>query len=124
MLDDIIIMAADPTKRIKESSAHWGRLAIGYSDIRELFHVVGISESRDPPSIDIALRHIRVNTDGVWCRATPGLHVVHEQLARIGYPLRADLFRTLLPVEPGLLAGRHETIVVTHSPQGTPEWAG
>src|SRR5713226_8060934 len=113
MLDDIIIMAADPTRRIKESSAHWGRLAIGYSDIRELFHVVGISESAGPPSIDMALRHIKVNTDGVWCRATPGLHTVHEWLARIRYPLRADFFRALLAIEPKLLASRHETIVVT-----------
>src|SRR6266851_1829514 len=110
MSEDIILMAADPTNRIRESSARWGRLAIGYSDTGEMFHIVGISESMGPILTSIALGHVKVNVYGAWCRAAPGLHATHGWLASTGYQLGAAFFREQLDIEPGILADHDATI--------------
>ncbi|HEY5989073.1 MAG TPA: ThiF family adenylyltransferase [Streptosporangiaceae bacterium] len=124
MSDDIILMAAHPAERIKQSSANWGRLAIGHSNTREIFHVVGVSESTGKILTSIAFGPVKVDIYGTWCRATPSLHATHARLARIGYALDAASFREQLDISQGSLADHGATIVVTHCPQGNPEWAG
>lgn len=120
----IIILPADQPDRIKSSSAGWGRLAIHYDKAQGILRVVGSSELDGKISVSISLGYLEVNSGGVWCRAKKILHDLYGWLERTGYPLGAAAFRKSLDAEPGPLAGTAGTFVVTHCPQGSPEWAG
>jgi len=120
----IIILAADQPDRIRNSPAGWGYLAIHYDETEDILRVAGSSELDSQISISISLRYLKVNIGGVWCRAKKSLHDLYGGLARTNYPLSAATFHACLDAEPVLLADTADTIVVTHCPQGTPEWAG
>lgn len=120
----LILIAADPADHIRGSSARWGHLTIGYSDANELFHAVGFSDEEGPAQVDPVLGYVKINFRGVWCRASPGLHSLHTLLADTGAQLSAKVFRRQLGIEERLLAYQGAMIVVTHCPQGAPEWAG
>jgi molybdopterin/thiamine biosynthesis adenylyltransferase len=125
MSDEIILMAADSAGQIKESSADQGILAIGHSRSREIFHVVGISESTGNVLTSVVFGHIKVNVYGAWLRATPRLHSAHAELTQIGwYGLGLAYFCEELGIAQGSFNDHGETIVVTHCPQADPEWAG
>lgn len=119
----IIILAADQPDRIRESSAKWGRLAIRYDRSDRILRVAGTSETTGEMITNPALRYIKANRAGVWCRAGEDLHTLHAWVARTNYPLPVEVFRARLDAEPGLLADDDGTIVVTHCPRGRPEWA-
>ena len=70
-----------------------------------------------------ALRHIKPNMTGVWCRARENLHALHAWAGITSYSLQVEVFYDSLDAEPGLLADDDGTIVVTHCPRGGLEWA-
>ena len=119
----IIILAADQPDRIRASSAKWGRLAIRYDRSDQILRVAGSSETTGEMITNPALRYIRANMAGVWCRAAEDLHALHAWVARTNYPLPVEAFYRQPGCQPGLLADDDDTIVVTHCPDGRPEWA-
>ena len=121
--DAIILLAADQPDRIRASSANWGRLAIRYDRSDRILRVAGSSETTGEMIINPALRYIKANMVGVWCRAGEDLHALHAWVARTSNPLPVEDFRASLDADPGLLADDGGTIVVTHCPRGRPEWA-
>ena len=70
-----------------------------------------------------ALRHIKPNMTGVWCRARENLHALHAWAGITSYSLQVEVFYDSLDAEPGLFADDDGTIVVTHCPRGGLEWA-
>ena len=124
MSDDIILMGADSAERINKSAASFGRLAFGYSSSNEILHVVGDSESAGSIRLSAAFGHIKAGLRGVWHRAVPGLHDVHQDLIRIRHGLDAAFFFEFLGIPPVRLDNRSELIMVTHSDENGREWAG
>lgn len=119
----IVILAADQPDRIREATASWGHLAIRYDEDDGIIRVAGSSEESGDINISLALRYIRPNRAGAWCRANKSLHILHAWLARTGSSLPIDFFRASLDAEPGHIPDGDGIIVVSHCPQGKPEWA-
>jgi hypothetical protein len=119
----IVILASVQPERIRTSAAKWGRLAIRYERSDLILRVAGSSETTEEIVADPALRYVKANMEGVWCRARDELHALHAWVARTSYPLPAKVFYAGLDAKPTLLDADNATIVVTHCVQGNREWA-
>jgi molybdopterin/thiamine biosynthesis adenylyltransferase len=124
MSDDIILLGADSAERISKSAAGFGRIAFGYSPGNEILYVVGDSERAGSIRIGAAFGHIKNDFHGVWRRAVPRLHEAHQDLIRINHALSAAYFLDLLGIPTMRLDDRSELIMITHSDDKGPQWAG
>jgi hypothetical protein len=128
---EAFVLTESAASRIRDVTATWGTLKLGFSEPDQLIGVTGASE-RMGPMYDIGRVELRghvlgrldeYGASGVWYRVRPELHECHAWLTRTGSAMPTDVFQTLIIDGWRQPPADAATPVVTHVRDADPEWA-
>ena len=129
--EEAVVLTESAATRIRDATAPWGCLKLGFSEPDNLIGVIGAGE-RDSTMYATGSRelagHVLAHVDhydggGLWYRARPELHDCHAWLIRTGHGIPAEEFRKLTTGGWRQPPGEGAVPVITHVPGAVREWA-
>lgn len=128
---EAFVLADSVASRIRDATATWGFLKLGFSEPDHLIGVTGAGERTDS-MYDIGRAELKghvlsrvdeYGASGIWYRARPELHECYAWLRRTGNPMPADVLRSLIIDGWRQPSADGATPVITHVPGADREWA-
>lgn len=128
---EAFVLTDSAASRIRDATATWGSLKLGFSEPDHLIGVTGAGERMDS-MYDTGRAELKghvlsqvdeYGASGIWYRARPELHECYAWLMRTGSAIPAEVFRNLIVDGWRQPAAEAATPVITHVRGVDREWA-